>query len=255
MTSNTRKLALLLPCLLSSLAFGQSSKATHKAELKAEKVTSKGHRFSVVSAHWPGTPIAMYWKSRDGTKMKSFTALENEAGTRGHHLLFATNAGMFTETNDPCGLYVEHGNKLRPLVKRTSGAGNFFIQPNGVFLLTQTGAHVVTTAAVATYDRKILYATQSGPMLVTDGVINSHFTDGSSNLNIRSGVGTDGKGNVFFAISEDLVNFYDFALLFRDALHCSNALYLDGAISMMYCPQIGLTDAGGNFGAMIGIEE
>ncbi len=37
-----------------------------------------------------------------------------------------------------------------------------------------------------------------------------------------------GSGAVRFAISEDRVNFYDFARLFRDHLKCPNALFLDG---------------------------
>ena len=39
-------------------------------------------------------------------------------------------------------------------------------------------------------------------------------------------------------ISEDAVTFREFALYFRDVLGCSEALYLDGAISSLFAPQL-----------------
>jgi uncharacterized protein YigE (DUF2233 family) len=57
-------------------------------------------------------------------------------------------------------------------------------------------------------------------------------------LNLRNGVGIISKNTkskiVVLAISDSKVNFYDFALLFKEILGCENALYLDGAISKMY---------------------
>ena len=46
-------------------------------------------------------------------------------------------------------------------------------------------------------------------------------------------------GKIAFAISEKLVRFYDFALLFKEKLGCDNALYLDGQICMIYLPEMG----------------
>jgi uncharacterized protein YigE (DUF2233 family) len=89
-------------------------------------------------------------------------------------------------------------------------------------------------------------------MLVIDGQLHPAFTQGSRTLNIRSGVGIDTAGRVVFAISNGLVNFYDFATLFQQVLHCDQALFLDGTISRMYLPAIQRDEAGGAFGAMIG---
>jgi uncharacterized protein YigE (DUF2233 family) len=90
-------------------------------------------------------------------------------------------------------------------------------------------------------------------MLVINGNLHPKFNKGSSNTNIRSGVGITATGQVIFAISDKPVNFYDFATLFRDGLHCANALYLDGAISQMYLPNSRRMDLGGDFGPIVSV--
>jgi hypothetical protein len=86
--------------------------------------------------------------------------------------------------------------------------------------------------------RAISDAMQSGPILVTNGRIHPRFIPGYHSRHIRNGVGVDGDGRVVFAISNQPVNFHDFATLFRDALDCPDALYLDGSISEMYAPEL-----------------
>jgi uncharacterized protein YigE (DUF2233 family) len=96
---------------------------------------------------------------------------------------------------------------------------------------------------------------QSGPILVTNGNVHPRFIPGYHSKHIRNGVGVDREGRVVFAISNEPVNFHDFGTLFKDALDCPNALYLDGSISEMYAP--GLNRYGGwpwrQFTTMIGI--
>ena len=58
-----------------------------------------------------------------------------------------------------------------------------------------------------------------------------------------------------FAISKDPVNFHEFALLFRDVLHCPDALYLDGVISGLHAPALKRSDQKTSFGPMIGVCE
>ena len=62
------------------------------------------------------------------------------------------------------------------------------------------------------------------------------------------GILPDGK--VLFAISEDKVNLYDFALWFKNK-GCKNALYLDGFVSRIYLPSKNRQQADGNFGVII----
>jgi uncharacterized protein YigE (DUF2233 family) len=113
----------------------------------------------------------------------------------------------------------------------------------------------VETAAYAGIENEAIDATQSGPLLVLDGKINAQLNPRSLNRNIRSGVGVLDRETAIFAISREPVTFYEFADLFIQMLKCPNALYLDGAISKMYLPEIGRMEADGDFAGIIGIEE
>jgi uncharacterized protein YigE (DUF2233 family) len=56
-----------------------------------------------------------------------------------------------------------------------------------------------------------------------------------------------------FAISEVPVNLYEFATLFRDVLHCPDALYLDGLISSLHSPDLKRSDKKSKLGPIIGV--
>lgn len=128
------------------------------------------------------------------------------------------------------------------------------MQPNGVFLIEKEGAsRVVSTGEYENYRDKVLFATQSGPMAVVDGQINPRFNEPSPNVHIRSGVGVDPEGRTIFLISNQQVNLYTFGSIFKEVFRCRNALYLDGAISMMYLPALDRQQLGGDFGPLIGI--
>ena len=196
--------------------------------------------------------IGMLWV-RDGTDWRDLDSLTNANSEK---LVFATNGGMFNPDRSPVGLYMEDSKMISALDTSSHDYGNFYLKPNGVFALTKSAAYVMETRA---YSRSalndVVYATQSGPLLVMDGDIHPKFTKGSSNLNIRSGVGVTADGEVIFIISNEPINFYDFALLFRDKYNCDNALYLDGVISKMYLAQKREDDTSGRFGPMIYMSE
>lgn len=142
----------------------------------------------------------------------------------------ATNAGIFTPEMRPGGLLVSDGDELRAL-NLADGSGNFHLMPNGVFAVMADGTAMVVESGAYAPDG-VRHATQSGPMLVIDGEIHPQFTDGSTNLALRSGVGVSDDGaTVHLAMSWGVTNLWDFATLFRDELDVDNALYLDGQIS------------------------
>ncbi len=173
----------------------------------------------------------------------------------------ATNAGMFTPRQVPQGLYisddVEKGKY--PVDLSDPNDDNFYLMPNGVFAVDTNGFPIVmeTKAFVEEFGRQvqpaIQLATQSGPMLVINGNIHPSFTEGSQNLNIRSGVGIMDSNKVVFAISMQPVNFYDFASLFQEVFRCDNALYLDGAISEMFVKGLHERPFNRRFGPMLTI--
>ena len=71
-------------------------------------------------------------------------------------------------------------------------------------------------------------------MLIVNGAINSEFNIGSSNVHIRNAVGITAQGEILFVLSEDPVNFYLLSEFMKTELLCSDALYLDGAVSQAW---------------------
>jgi uncharacterized protein YigE (DUF2233 family) len=219
-----------------------------------KQIKSYDNTFDCYIVNVQKSKLHFFWKNKKGDKYLSFKNLLYDLHKENQTLLFATNAGMFTPRNTPQGLYVEKGEKLIPLDLSKQGDGNFYMKPNGVFIINSEGnAYVKSSEEFAQCKDSILYATQSGPMLLHQGKIHPSFTKGSENKYIRSGVGIISPHKIVFVISREPVNFYDFASLFKDYFQCSEALYLDGAISKMFLPEIGRFDMEGDFGPMIGI--
>lgn len=187
-------------------------------------------RYTVCEVDLTRVKIRLFWKRPDGARYGSFAALIAD-----HPFAFATNAGIFDPTFTPCGLHAADGREDVPL-NRLDGAGNFFLKPNGVFVIDERGARVVESSRYEGTLAATHLATQSGPMLVIDGAIHPQFNQGSSNRRVRSGVGVRAPDRVVFAISREPVTFFEFATLFRERLGCQNALYLDGEISRFCIP-------------------
>lgn len=205
--------------------------------------------------------VQFYWSfPKTQIPYRTFGNLKNAIKrTENKKLIFATNAGMFTPAMEPKGLYIENGQLIQPLDTISGRVGylNFYLQPNGVFYITNDNtANIIQTQEYRFFPpSNIAYATQSGPMLVIDNEIHPAFNKDSVNKYIRSGVGLIDEDHLVFIISNQPVNFYDFAMLFRDYFGCQNALYLDGAISDMYLPELKREYLNGNFGPIIGIVE
>ena len=202
--------------------------------------------------------VGMHWKNNKGIIYTSLGAVVQDAGKG--KILMATNGGMFIQGEIPKGLYIENGNLLQKLdtTAPSNQTANFYLLPNGVFYITNNGhMHIDTTQAFKNNvnTKAVRFATQSGPMLVSNGKINQHFKKGSKNLNIRSGVGVTADGRAVFIISDEQVNFYDFAALFKYNFGCKNALFLDGAISKMYLSDLSPRELGGSFGVIITVSK
>lgn len=195
--------------------------------------------------------IRFYWKDNEGNILGNFENLTSFTKKNNKKLIFAMNGGMYKKDFSPQGLYIE--NKMeKQKIDTTSGTGNFYLKPNGVFYISKQIASIVKTNEFRNKD--VDFATQSGPMLVIDGIIHPDFLESSKNLNIRNGVGVLPNGKVIFAISKEKINFYNFANYFKK-LGCKNALYLDGFVSRIYLPEKNINQKDCNFGVMIGVLE
>lgn len=194
--------------------------------------------------------IAFFWKDSTQKRYENFENLRTALNAEIQELVFAVNGGMFDTEKSPVGLYIENGKMLTPLDTARQGYGNFYLQPNGVFYLTNDNQAVICTTADFKMDENIKYATQSGPILVIGEQLHPVFQEGSANLNIRNGVGILPDGKLLFAMSKNKINFYDFAVFFQK-MGCRNALYLDGFVSRTYLPAQGWEQTDGDFGVII----
>lgn len=240
-TKTTVYLGLFLTIVFVTLALAYSFKNQSTTNILAYELQAGNSK------------LQFYYKDKTGQPFRSIENLKKQVEQDSKTLVFAMNGGMYMEDNRPLGLYIENFKTISKLNTR-KGSGNFYLQPNGVFYLDDKAKGHICTTADFTASKTIRYATQSGPLLLIDGTINSVFTKGSSNLNIRNGVGVKPDGSLVFAISTAPINFYDFALYFKDK-GCSMALYLDGFVSRMYLPEKNWKPIDGNFGVMIGLTQ
>jgi uncharacterized protein YigE (DUF2233 family) len=234
--------------------FGFWSLCVGDAQAGCESVSVEANVFTVCSFDPAKADIRTYSLGADGLPLGSLSALEKHVAANGERLVFAMNGGMFGTDLKPIGFYVEHGQVLK-LLNRRSGAGNFHLKPNGVFYVTGGSAAVVTSDDYAKAAVTPDYATQSGPMLVINGQLHPKFSASGTSEKIRNGVGVKGDGTVVFAISDTLVTFTEFASLFRGTLSCPNALFLDGSVSSLYSAELGRNDGLVPLGPMVAVVE
>ena len=195
--------------------------------------------------------LRLYWKDDRQEIFKSIQNLKNWLEKKHKKLVFAMNGGMYKKDNSAQGLFIEN-QKVITALDTTTAQGNFYLKPNGVFYIRVDHFPVICSTTKFINNGKLKYATQSGPMLVIDGQIHSAFKAGSTNLNIRNGVGILPDNRVLFAMSKQEMNFYDFANYFK-SMGCKNALYLDGLVSRTYLPEKNWKQTDGNFGVIIGV--
>ncbi len=214
-------------------------------------LSHEGNSYSVCRVDLRENRLELFNLDGKGAPLGSFSALAEDLSREGKELGFAMNAGMFDEALKPIGLYVENGAQAKKLNRR-DGYGNFHVKPNGVFYIKGDRVGVAATEAYMKLNEKPDFASQSGPMLVIDGKIHPKFSPGGMSYKMRNGVGVLDAHTAIFVISENAVNFHDFAILFRDGLKCANALFFDGTVSSLYSPELGRNDGFAALGPMVG---
>lgn len=179
--------------------------------------------------------IRLLWKGDDGQPLRTFPAASKFLKGKGIEVETLMNGGIFEPGGIPSGLLVQDGKETSP-VNRKKGEGNFFLQPNGIFLISDGGAAVIRTDEYPLKDVVVKQAVQSGPLLLRRGKIHSAFNAESESKLHRNGVGVTKDGEVVLIMtdfhSEKFVNLYQFAQLFK-SLDCDDALFLDGDLSQM----------------------
>ena len=79
---------------------------------------------------------------------------------QGKPVPLAMNAGMYHADLSPVGLLVDNGRELSPATGE--GAGNFFLKPNGIFLIGRNGTAAVMETSAYVPQARCAFATQSG---------------------------------------------------------------------------------------------
>lgn len=192
-----------------------------------------GDRYTVVTVRLGGDADVRLYGGRGGglTFPDAIVAAERD----GRRALALMNGGMYGPDQGPVGLFVANGEE-RHAINLGDGEGNFYLKPNGVFWLDAAGLAHVTASETFPADRSdAAFATQSGPMLLVDGAVHPEFNPESTSRLRRNGVGVSSDGKtVNLVVSEGDVRFHDLATLFRDALACDDALFLDGVVSNLW---------------------
>ena len=209
-------------------------------------------RFVVCEFDLARYELKLFWKKPDGEVYGSLQNIPHGERANADTLAFATNGGMYKSDRSPVGLYIENGRELSR-ADTASASGNFYMKPNGIFFVRGNSAGILETGRFLRERPPADFATQSGPMLVIGGRLHPRFLADSNSLKIRNGVGLSDAKKVVFAISNDPVTFMQFGKLFRDRLHCADALYLDGSISSIYAPSVRRADSLWPLGPIIAV--
>ena len=222
--------------------------------VKCDAANSLGKRYTVCRIDVRREHLQLFLHDDSAKPFRHFDMLDAWLRDHGQRLNFAMNAGMYRADLSPLGLFVAEGKEVSPL-NTADGYGNFFLKPNGVFFLSASGAHIAESSAYKKFAERVTLATQSGPLLVNKGKIHGSFNANSASRLIRNGVGTISQTTVVFAISDEPVNFFEFATLFRNTLHCTDALYLDGTVSSLYSAGLKRNDIRADLGPIIGVSQ
>jgi uncharacterized protein YigE (DUF2233 family) len=204
--------------------------------------------------HAKPAEVRVVWKDAKGIQLETFpqaTAYLTGLGAAPDTIM---NGGIYEPGGIPSGLLIQEGRELHPLNLR-DGKGNFFLKPNGIFLIGDKGATVIDSTEYPPANVKITQAVQSGPRLLRKGVVHPQFRADSTNRLHRNGIGVTKDGTVVLAMTDirspKYPNLHEFATLFA-SLGCADALFLDGDISQMRSGEA-LTKESGPFGSFIAV--
>jgi uncharacterized protein YigE (DUF2233 family) len=217
-----------------------------------EKKLIDGVSYSIL--HAKAAEVRVVWKDNKGGQIETFPQATAYLTGLGETPDTIMNGGIYEPHGIPSGLLVQEGRELHP-VNRRDGKGNFFLKPNGIFLIGDKGAAVIETTEYPPAGVKVSHAVQSGPLLLRNGKVHPEFRASSANRLHRNGIGVAKDGTVVLIMTDirspKYPNLHEFATLFAN-LGCADALFLDGDISQMRSGAA-LTKESGPFGSFIAV--
>jgi uncharacterized protein YigE (DUF2233 family) len=185
--------------------------------------------------------LRTFWKDDKATPFGTFEHLREWLRPKGEDITCAMNGGIYQEDLRPLGLYVEQRRVLHRLNTRKDAYGNFYMEPNGVFMIEAQRARIVDTATfqseLAERTASIDFAIQSGPLMLQAGRVNPSFAPDSTNRQVRGAICVIGPQDVVLALAATPISFYEFTSFLREKLNCVDALHTDSKISRLFPDQ------------------
>jgi len=224
-----KTLTLLLSIIIVSSSISQQ---------KTGKYTYNGNSYSCIKIKLTPKNIAKFFIIENNNKIPHNEFLNSNNFNHDEQLLSTTS--IVDPKGMPVGLYVNNYKEIKP-TNKGNGQGNFYLKPNGAFLIMDDKITVCETSEIHQYNN-IKYGVQSGPMLIHNGIINHQFNQNSKNKYIRSAVGmsTNNKGEEFiiFALSDSKVSFYDFSEFFLNKFKCDEVLNIESSRPILSIPYL-----------------
>ncbi len=206
----------------------------------------------IACKYQPGEDQLRLMLNGPGGPIGGFRALRAQLGPDAANVAYAMNGGMYEFDQSPVGLLVLDGHEVKRADRGTGDGGDFHLLPNGVFSVDAQGdVRIDETGAFVARNAKVRWATQSGPLLVSHGVLHPKLAPDGSSRQVRNGVGVASPTLAWFVISDGPVSLGRFARFFRDGLRCPDALYLDGHISALWAPELGRMDKATGLGPLV----
>lgn len=196
--------------------------------------------------------IGLFWKDDSGNILGNIRNLKEYIERKNQQLVFSMNGGMYDPGNIPKGLFIQDFKQVVKIdkINKPNGTGRYYLHPNGIFYITADNTPHICVRDEFVPSKDVKMANQSGPMLLIKRSVHPRIAE-RKRATIVNGVGVKGD-TVVFVKSKKEMTMLEFANYFK-SLGCSDALYLDGAISAAYLPEKGYVQMGGDFGVIIGI--
>jgi uncharacterized protein YigE (DUF2233 family) len=132
--------SIILALVLSLLGEPVAISAEYK------NITFHQASFTVAKIDLKKDALRLFWKNPTTNQaFISIAELKKWLGKTGYQLEMATNAGIYEVGNTPLGLYIEDGKVLIPLNQK-KGLGNFYLKPNGVFVMGDRQAAILESS-------------------------------------------------------------------------------------------------------------
>jgi uncharacterized protein YigE (DUF2233 family) len=205
------------------------------AGIELRCINFAGHDYAVADIDLRSHKIV--FTTADDRKMHTYAEVDAAQRGSGRQPVLITNAGIYGTDNRPLGLMITPKGKEHKVARVASRSGNFSWD-TAVFEIRNDDTASIILARDWQENPLPIAATQSGPQLASLNRVNPDLPPGSVSTYSRTAVGIDqsNRSVVHIAVSRDGVTLFELASFMVSAVHCSEALHLDGSLSALYLP-------------------